>query len=792
MCATDEPNIETFSFQAEISQLMSLIINTFYSNKSIFLRELISNASDALDKIRYNALTDNGVLSLEPSFHINIIPDKEHNILHIEDSGIGMTKTDLINNLGTIAKSGTKGFMEALSGGSDMSLIGQFGVGFYSAFLVADTVSVTSKHNDDEQYTWTSNAGGSFNITHDTETNLKRGTRISLHLKEDQSEFLEIQTIKDLVKTHSEFINYPISLMVEKEREVESPHSNPELEYCKDETCSNNSISNENGFCEEHSVNEPLDHDTSLPEVSLPEVSLPEVSLPEANDASEVEGLVEDVEALEKVDELTVPEPATATGDDKPKDMETYSELEQLNTNKPIWTRDKEDITEDEYATFYKGISGDWEDHLAVKHFKAEGQLEFKAILYIPKRVQTDMFNKTAQNNLKLYVRRVFITDKCEELIPEWLSFMKGIVDSEDLPLNISREILQQSRTMKVMRKTIVKRSIELFQELVGDESKYKVFYDQFSKNIKLGIHEDSGNRDKLSKLLRYNSSNNEAMVSLDTYVSSMPEGQEDIYYISGESLDSTKNSSFVKGISNKGYDVLLMHEPIDEYVLQQLTEYDGKKLVSITKEGFKLPETDEEKTSFDTLTEEYAETCKQIQVLLKDRCEKVVLSNRLTDSPCCIVTGQFGWSANMERIMKAQTLGDKSASHYMMSKKTLEVNPYHVIVKELKTKLALVDDTSKKINLNIVNLMYDTALIDSGFTLEQSGAFANRIYNMLAMGLGVESEPSVNNASELVVDDDMPKLEEPDHCQNNGEVEEGVEEVVGDVEDADEMENVD
>ena len=754
MCTTDEPNIETFAFQAEISQLMSLIINTFYSNKSIFLRELISNSSDALDKIRYNALTDNGVLSLEPSFHINIIPDKENNILHIEDSGIGMTKTDLINNLGTIAKSGTKGFMEALSGGSDMSLIGQFGVGFYSAFLVADTVSVTSKHNDDEQYTWTSNAGGSFNITHDTESTLKRGTRISLHLKEDQREFLEIQTIKDLVKTHSEFINYPISLMVEKEREVESPHSNDELEYCKDETCSNNATSN--GFCEDHSVNDPLDHDDSLPAT---------------NDATEVEGLVEDVEALEKVEELTVTDEHDP---DKPKDMETYRELEQLNTNKPIWTRDKEDISEDEYATFYKGISGDWEDHLAVKHFKAEGQLEFKAILYIPKRMQTDMFNKTAQNNLKLYVRRVFITDKCEELIPEWLSFMKGIVDSEDLPLNISREILQQSRTMKVMRKTIVKRSIELFQELVGDESKYKVFYDQFSKNIKLGIHEDSGNRDKLSKLLRYNSSNNDSMISLDTYVSSMPEGQEDIYYISGESLDSIKNSSFVKGISNKGYDVLLMSEPIDEYVLQQLTEYDGKKLVSITKEGFKLPETDDEKESFDTLTEEYAETCKQIQVLLKDRCEKVVLSNRLTDSPCCIVTGQFGWSANMERIMKAQTLGDKSASHYMMSKKTLEVNPYHVIVKELKTKLALDDDTSKKINLNIVNLMYDTALIDSGFTLEHSGVFANRIYNMLAMGLGVDTDMG---------EDDMPELEEP--AVNSGSVEEVVEVV-------EEMENVD
>ena len=485
-----------------------------------------------------------------------------------------------------------------------------------------------------------------------------------------------------------------------------------------------------------------------------------------------MEGLVEDNDELEKVEELSKDEPAEY---EKPKKMETYSELEQLNINKPIWTRDKEDITQEEYATFYKGISGDWEDHLAVKHFKAEGQLEFKAILYVPKRTQTDMFEKKKQNNLKLYVRRVFITDKCEELIPEWLSFMKGIVDSEDLPLNISREILQQSRTMKVIRKNIVKRSIELFQELLEDEDKYKIFYNQFSKNIKLGVHEDSVNRNKLSKLLRYNASNNDDMISLDTYVSNMSDGQEEIYYIAGESLDSIKESSFVKGISNKGYDVFLMHEPIDEYVLQQLTEYDGKKLVSITKEGFKLPETDEEKTSFDTLTEEYSETCKKIQALLTDRCEKVVLSNRLTDSPCCIVTGQFGWSANMERIMKAQTLGDKSASHYMMSKKTLEINPYHAIVKELKTKLALDDETSKQINVNIVNLMYDTALIDSGFTLDHSGSFSNRIYNMLAMGLGVD--PS-NDASELVVDDDIPELEEPAVNSESVEVVEEMENV--------------
>ena len=693
-------SVETFAFQAEISQLMSLIINTFYSNKSIFLRELISNSSDALDKIRYESLTNKEALSNESSLHINIIPDKENNMLHIEDSGVGMTKADLINNLGTIAKSGTKGFMEALSGGADMSLIGQFGVGFYSAFLVADSVSVTSKHNDDEQYTWTSNAGGSFNVTHHTESTIKRGTRISLHLKEDQHEFLEIQTIKDLVKTHSEFINYPISLMVEKEREVDDKVEEP------DKT-------------------EEVDDKVEEVDESEKEV-----------DESEKEGKVEEVDESEKVDEA-----------EKPKKMEKYNELEQLNKNKPIWTRDKETITEEEYATFYKGISGDWEEHLAVKHFKAEGQIEFKAILYVPKRAQVEMFNKGKKDNMKLYVRRVFITDKCDELIPEWLSFLKGIVDSEDLPLNISREMLQQSRVMKVIRKNIVKRAIELFEELSEDDAKYSTFYEQFSKNIKLGIHEDSVNRTKLSKLLRYNSTNSDTMISLDTYITNMPENQQEIYYITGESLDSLKQSSFVQGITNKGFEVLMMNEPIDEYTLQQLTEYDGKKLVSITKEGFQLPETDEDKKSFEELKVEYNATCSEIQNILKDRCEKVVLSNRLTETPCCIVTGQFGWSANMERIMKAQALGDNSSMQYMMSKKTLEINPHHIIVKELKNKLELKDETSNKININIVNLMYDTALIDSGFTLEHSSIFASRIYNMLEMGLGVD-ETKLNEAN--------------------------------------------
>merc|ERR1711935_111515 len=436
-----------------------------------------------------------------------------------------------------------------------MSLIGQFGVGFYSSFLVADTVSVTTKHNDDDEYTWSSSAGGSFTITQDETTTLKRGTRISLHLKEEHLEFLEISEIKNLVKKHSEFINYPISLMMEKEREIEddTPVESTTDSATTGDVDATDSATTEDVDATDSATTEDVDATEAVSELE-----------------SDKEGI------LEEVDE-------TQETMNKPKKMEKYNELEVINTNKPIWIRDKESVTEEEYGTFYKGISGDWEEHLAVSHFKAEGQIEFKGILFVPKRAPMEFFNKENKNNIKLYVRRVFIMDKCDELIPDWLSFMKGVIDSEDLPLNISREMLQQSRVIKIMRKNIIKRSIELFHE-------------HFSKNIKLGIHEDNSNRDKLSKLLRYNSYRNEKSISLESYISEMPENQNEIYYITGETHDKVKNSSFLEGVVKAGYDVLFLTDPIDEYVIQKLTEYDGKKLVSITKDDFKLPETDEDK----------------------------------------------------------------------------------------------------------------------------------------------------------------------------------------------------
>jgi len=712
-----EQRAEKHVFQAEVNKLMNIIINSLYSSREVFLRELISNASDALDKIRFLSLTDKTQLESQPKLEIKIKADKENNSIHITDTGVGMTKEELRSNLGTIAKSGTTEFLEKVgSSGDTSSLIGQFGVGFYSAFLIADTVTVVSKSNNDNQAVWTSDANGAFTVAEDPRGNtLGRGTEIILHLKEDASDFLDPEKLKFLVTKYSEFINFPIYLWASHEEENQVPLTAEEKEAKKKEKT----------------------------EEDEEEVNLEE----------------EKQEETEEEEFKTV--------------KETVWNWDLMNEIKPIWTRNPKDITDDEYNSFYKAFSKETEDPLIHIHFNAEGEVDFKSLLYIPTSPPKNMFDPSsegAHKGIKLYVRRVFITDEFKDILPKYLSFIKGIVDSDDLPLNVSRETLQEHKTLKLIKKKLVRKAIAMFQQLADEEdnTKYLDFWKNFGTNVKLGVVEDPNNRTRLSKLLMFHSSKTKELTTLDKYVERMKKGQQQIYYLAGENKESIENSPLIEKLLKRGYEVLYMVDPIDEYCLGNLGEkFDGKyKVTNVAREQLKLDDEDVDQEKEKEIEKDYEPLLKFLKKNLSKRIEKAIISKRLAGSPSALVSGSYGWTPNMERIIKAQALGDAgrlSQTPMMQPRKILEINVRHPIIKELK-KLVDANEEDKTAQ-DISHLLYETAALSSGWSLEDPAQFAERIVKMMNLGLNLDANASAEEEPEPI-----PKAEEPEETQDEEE----------------------
>ncbi|KAG8364481.1 hypothetical protein BUALT_Bualt18G0001800 [Buddleja alternifolia] len=679
------PPAEKFEYQAEVSRLMDLIVNSLYSNKEVFLRELIrhvlgaifhpSNASDALDKLRFLSVTDNQLLKDGVDLDIRIQTDKDNGIITITDTGIGMMHQELVDCLGTIAQSGTAKFLKALKdskdAGTDSNLIGQFGVGFYSAFLVAERVEVSTKSpKSDKQYVWEGEANSSsYTIREETDPAklIPRGTRLTLYLKRDDKGFAHPEKIQKLVKNYSQFVSFPIYTWQEK------------------------------GYTKEVEVDE---------------------------DPTEASKAEQDGQTEKKKKTKTV--------------VERYWDWELTNETQPIWLRNPKEVTTEEYNEFYKNTFNEYLEPLASSHFTTEGEVEFRSILYVPSIAPTgkdDIVNPKTKN-IRLYVKRVFISDDFDgELFPRYLSFIKGVVDSNDLPLNVSREILQESRIVRIMRKRLVRKAFDMILGISMSENRddYEKFWENFGKHIKLGCIEDRENHKRIAPLLRFSSSQSEEdMISLDEYVENMKAEQKDIYYIAADSVASARNTPFLEKLLEKDIEVLFLVDPIDEIAIQNLKSYKEKNFVDISKEDLDLGDKNEEKEK--EIKQEFGQTCDWIKKRLGDKVASVQVSNRLSSSPCVLASGKFGWSANMERLMKAQTVGDPSSLEFMRSRRVFEINPEHPIIKTLNA--ACKSNPNDQEALRAIDLMYDTALISSGFTPESPAQLGGKIYEMMNMAL--------------------------------------------------------
>ncbi|KAK2892918.1 hypothetical protein QQF64_035174 [Cirrhinus molitorella] len=712
---------EKHAFQAEVNRMMKLIINSLYKNKEIFLRELISNASDALDKIRLLSLTNEDALAGNEELTIKIKSDKEKNMLHITDTGIGMTKEELVKNLGTIAKSGTSEFLNKMTemqeeGQSTSELIGQFGVGFYSAFLVADKVIVTSKHNNDTQHIWESDSN-EFSVSDDPRGDtLGRGTTITLVMKEEASDYLELETIKNLVRKYSQFINFPIYIWSSKTETVEEPIEEEDAEAEKEEA---------------------------------------------TEDEAEVEEEDEDK--------------------DKPKTKKvekTVWDWELMNDIKPIWQRPAKEVEEDEYKAFYKTFSRDTDEPLSHIHFTAEGEVTFKSILFVPASAPRGLFDEygTKKNDfIKLFVRRVFITDDFHDMMPKYLNFIKGVVDSDDLPLNVSRETLQQHKLLKVIRKKLVRKTLDMIKKIAEEQYNDK-FWKEFGTNIKLGVIEDHSNRTRLAKLLRFQTSHHETTLSsLEQYVERMKEKQDKIYFMAGTSRKEAESSPFVETLLKKGYEVIYLTEPVDEYCIQALPEFDGKRFQNVAKEGVKFDESDKAKEKREALEKEFEPlTTWMKEKSLKDNIEKAILSQRLTKSPCALVASQYGWSGNMERIMKAQayqTGKDISTNYYASQKKTLEINPKHPLIKEMLRRVK--EDAEDQTAADLAVVLFETATLRSGYQLTDTKAYGDRIERMLRLSMNVDLDAQVEEEPEEEPEEQTEEAEDEEEVQADEDADE-------------------